>query len=102
MMMLLALPQPGPPTRDPASRAEAARSWSIEPRLMPSKPDPPTRRIARGVTRGCSSHRSLPAGPGTMNIGNPPLNEVKERFVLRSLHVTLGRNDTAADEFNQW
>ena len=43
MMMLLALPQPGPPLVAPvmsAARAETACSSSIEPRLMPEQPRP--------------------------------------------------------------
>src|SRR5436190_786642 len=71
MMMLLALPQPGPPMREPVSLADAAWSWSNEPRLMPRSPEPPTRRMSRRVTPRCRSHRSLPADPGTMNIANP-------------------------------
>src|SRR5271157_1820708 len=72
MMILLALPQPGaPPALPPvtsAARAETACSSSIEPRLRPSRPDPPTRRISRRVMPSCGSHRSFPACPGTMII----------------------------------
>ncbi len=71
MMMLLALPQPGPRLTSPA-RAEAAWSSSSVPRPIPSRPDPPTLRMSRRVTPSCSSQRSLPACPGTMIIGSLP------------------------------
>ncbi len=63
MMMLLALPQPGPRLAS-APRADAAWSSSIEPRPRPSRPEPPTRRMSRRVTPSCGSHRSFPACPG--------------------------------------
>src|SRR5271157_729329 len=72
MMILLAFPQPWAPPVLPlvtsAARAETACSSSIEPRLRPSRPDPPTRRMSRRVMPSCGSHRSFPACPGTMII----------------------------------
>src|SRR3954466_2805874 len=101
MMMLLALPQPGPPTRLPVSRAEAAWSWSIEPRLRPSSPEPPTRKISRRVTPRCRSHRSLPAGPGTRIIGKPLVTESDVRRDARKRRE-VPLHDNRAAVLNQW
>src|SRR4051794_8671423 len=37
-----------------------------------------------------------------MNIGNPPLNEVKRAFRLVVSSRYASAHDTATDEFNQW
>src|SRR5688500_9144477 len=72
MMMLLALPQPGPP---PASSvaAWAALSFSNEPNDKPIIPAPPTRRISRRVGRKWASHKSLALGPTIRNMVLPSL-----------------------------
>src|SRR5271168_1868789 len=67
MIMLLALPQPGPRLAS-APRADTACSSSIDPRPRPSRPEPPTRSTSRRVTPNCGSHRSFPDCPGTMII----------------------------------
>src|SRR5262249_28821672 len=43
-----------------------------EPKLRPSRPEPPTRRMSRRVTPSSGSHRSFPARPGTMIIVSLP------------------------------
>src|SRR5262249_31140963 len=38
------------------------------PRVMPRRPEPPTRRMSRRVTPRCESQRSLPGWPGMQSI----------------------------------
>ena len=63
MMMLLALPQPGPRLASPP-RADAAWSSSIVPRPIPSRPEPPTRRMSRRVTPSCRIAQVFAGLPG--------------------------------------
>ena len=72
MMMLLALPQPGPPRRFDSSAADAAWSWSIEPRLSAEQPRAAdAEQVAAGV-RGAAIAQVLAGLAGDDDHGGSP------------------------------